>query len=161
MKRYITVVVCAVIALVYTEVVTAQVSANANVTVSVQSTLLVTNLSGDLAFGNRLPDDTYVIDAEDGVNFRISGASDVPVFVTYTAPEELTGPGSVPIEFTAEVIGGQSSDPTGAGAVASGPSVTTDVDGNYYLWLGGEIVVGNILPGNYTGLFTVTVDYNL
>jgi hypothetical protein len=160
MKRYITVMVCAVIALFYTDVVTAQVSANANVTVSVQSTLLVTNLSGDLAFGNRMPDDTYEIQAVNGVNFRVSGASNVPVFVSYTAPGQLSGPGES-IDFTAEVIGGQSSDPAAAASVASGPSVTTDASGNYYLWLGGTIDVGNILPGSYTGLFTVTVDYNL
>lgn len=160
MKRYITVMVCAVIALFYTDVVTAQVSANANVTVSVQSTLLVTNLSGDLAFGNRMPNLDHEIEPESGVNFRISGASEVPVFVSYTAPEELTGPGES-IKFTAKVIGGQSSDPAAAGAVTSGPSVTTDATGNYYLWLGGEIEVGNILPGNYSGQFTVTVDYNL
>jgi hypothetical protein len=160
MKRFITVMVCAVIALVYTDVVTAQVSANANVTVSVQSTLLVTNLSGDLAFGNRMPGFEYEIPADEGVNFRISGASDVPVFVTYTPPVQLTGPGE-PIGFTVEVIGGQTNDPAAAGAVASGPPVTTDASGNYYLWLGGIIDVGNILPGSYTGLFTVTVDYNL
>ena len=161
MKRFITVMVCAVIALVYTDVVTAQSNSSANVTVNVQSTLQVSNLTGDLAFGNRMPDDIYVIPAAEGVNFRISGASDVPVFVTYTSPGQLTGPFSDFVTFTPQVIGGQNSDGSDANDTGSETPVTTDASGNYYLWLGGSINVGNIRPGNYTGLFTVTVDYNL
>ena len=161
MKRFITMMVCAVIALFYTDVVTAQTSSSANVTVNVQSTLQVSNLTGDLAFGNRMPGGTYVIPAAEGVNFRISGASDVPVFVTYTPPGPLAGPFSDTVTFIPQVIGGQNSDGTGAVGTGSESPVTTDASGNYYLWLGGSIIVGNIRNGNYSGMFTVTVDYNL
>ena len=160
MKRFITVMVCAVIALVYTDVVTAQVSANANVTVNVQSTLQVSNLTGiqTLDFGDVAPNNSYSIPFASGVDFLISGASNVPVLVTYIAPASLTGSGA-PIGFTPVFEGSTSNDPGATSAVSSGANRTLNADGNHYLWLGGTITVGNILPGTYTGQFTVTVAY--
>jgi hypothetical protein len=160
MKRFITVMVCAVIALFYTDVVTAQISANANVTVNVQSTLQVSNLAGiqTLDFGDVAPDDSYDIPFASGVDFRISGASNVPVVVTFSAPASLTGPGA-PIGFIANFQGNTSNDSGTATAVSSGANRVLNADGNHYLWLGGEITVGNILPGTYTGQFTVSVAY--
>ena len=160
MKRFITVMVCAVIALVYTDVVTAQVSANANVTVSVQSTLQVTNLTGiqNLNFGDVAPNGTYNIPFATGVDFLISGASSVPVLVSYDAPNTLTGPGA-PIEFTPVFRGNTTNDTGTTSAVAVSGERDLNADGNHYLWLGGSITVGNVLPGTYTGQFTVTVAY--
>ena len=165
MKRYITVMVCAVIALVYTDVVTAQPSsANANVTVSVLSTLLVENITGNLVFESQTPDagETSIL-PENGVNFRIRGVSGVPVTVTYTPPGPLAGPFDDSVTFTPDVIGGESSEVATANDTGSGLGgpVTTSASGEYYLWLGGTIDVGNIRPGNYSGTFTVTVDYTL
>jgi hypothetical protein len=159
MKRFITVMVCAVIALVYTDVVTAQ-SANANVTVNVQSTLQITNLAGTqiLDFGDVSPSSTASIPFSSGVDFRISGASNVPVVVTFTAPIELTGPGA-PIGFTADFQGSDTNIIGTTSDVLSGEERDLNADGNHFLWLGGDITVGNVLPGTYSGTFTVSVAY--
>ncbi|MCA1801227.1 MAG: DUF4402 domain-containing protein [Rhodothermaceae bacterium] len=160
MKRFITVMVCAVIALFYTDVVTAQTNASATVTANVLSTLQVTNLAGNqiLDFGDVSPVSTETIPFSSGVDFRISGASNVPVVVTFTAPTELTGPGA-PIGFTAEFEGSETNIIGSTSSVVSGAERTLNADGNHFLWLGGEITVGNVLPGTYSGTFTVTVAY--
>jgi hypothetical protein len=159
MKRFLTLVVCAVIAAAFVQPANAQ-SADAVVTVNVQSTLQVTNLPGiqTLSFGSVLPDGTYDVPFASGVDFEISGASSVPVIVSFTAPTQLTGPGQ-PISFTADLQGSETNDPGSASPVVSGNQRNLNADGNHYLWLGGEIEVGNVLPGTYSATFTVSVAY--
>jgi hypothetical protein len=159
MKRLIIVMACAVIAITISQNAAGQ-SATANVTVDVQSTLQITNLAGNqtLDFGSVSPGANVDIPAASGVDFRISGASTVGVQVTYTAPTVLQGPGS-DIPFEAEFIGSDTDNPAGATALTSGDTPTLNSAGQYFLWLGGDIEVGNILPGTYSGVFNISVLY--
>ncbi|TVQ13447.1 MAG: DUF4402 domain-containing protein [Balneolaceae bacterium] len=125
-----------------------------------ESALEVVNLPGvlNLDFGSVLPGASESITHGSGVDFQILGADNANVVVSFTAPTQLTGPGGS-IAFTPDFQGSSSNDPASANPVANGGTRALNGDGHHFLWLGGSITVGNILPGIYDAAFTVSVAY--
>jgi hypothetical protein len=152
----------AVAALGFAGSASAQITANANATVTlrVYSNLVLTKNS-DLNLGITNPgtDKTVAATAAAAGKFTVGGQASVPVTVTYPSSVSLTS-GANSLSFAPE-INGHSADAQGSSAaVSSGSSVTTSASGAYYVWLGGTATVAAAQPtGTYAGTFTLSIAY--
>lgn len=140
-------------------------SATAQVLAQLKKGLTLTNLNGDLDFGEIIvtpAPQTPTILPQFGVRFLASGHPNRNVIVTF-GPVTLTG-GSSTIEFTPDVEHtGNVNTYTNPAPVTSGGSyqlVNTMGTGLLYLWLGGSLAVAaNQEAADYSGTFTMSVAY--
>ncbi len=146
-----------------------QASATANATATIIAPIAITNSSA-LAFGNIAVSATNpgtVTVAPDGTRTALNGAT-LPVVAgtvgaaTFTVTGEGTSSYAITLPATAVTLTGGgggtmtvdtfTSTPSGTGTLAAGTQTVT---------VGGTLHVGAAqTPGNYTGSFTVTVNYN-
>ncbi|MCU0415459.1 MAG: DUF4402 domain-containing protein [Ignavibacteriaceae bacterium] len=144
----------------------ASASATADVLAQLKKGLTLSNLDGDLDFGEIIvltTPQTPVITPANGVRFLASGHPNKNVTVTFSGVT-LNGSGGGTIAFTPDVDHtGNSSTYSLPVDVTSGGSyqlVNTTGTGQLYLWLGGSLAIAaNQLEGDYTGTFTLTVAY--
>lgn len=143
----------------------ASASATAQVLAQLKKGLTLTNLDGDLDFGEIIvtpAPQTPTIAPQFGVRFLASGHPNKNIVVTF-GTATLTG-GSSTIEFTPNVEHtGNVSNYTNPAPVTSGGSyqlVNTTGTGLLYLWLGGSLAIAaNQEEADYTGTFTMNVAY--
>lgn len=151
-------------------------SASANVTAQLKKGLSITNLSGDLNFGEIIvasSAQTPFIAPASGVRFEVSGHPSKNVTINFSGVtlnnnEWVTAFGGTngTLLFTPSVEHtGGSSTYSGAASVSDGNSVALvhlagSGTGYLYLWLGGSLAIAADQPqGDYTGTFTMTVAY--
>ncbi len=149
-------------------------SANANVLAQLKKGLAITNLSGDLDFGNIVLDGTPAspqIDPSAGVVFEVTGHPGKAVTVNFNnvtlnnnAWAASNGGTSDNMDFTANLDQtGVNNSYSGAADVTDGESINLVNNGGtgyLYLWLGGSLNIrADQAPGDYTGTFTVSVAY--
>jgi hypothetical protein len=154
----------------------AQSSANAtaNVSASLKHGLSITNVGGDIDFGEIILTGSAQnpsITPGSGTSFLVTGQPNSSVTVTFAdvtldnnAWVTTNGGTNGTMTFTSAMEEtGTSSTYTGANAITSGSSQTlTNVSGlgTLYLWLDGSLSIAANQPnGDYTGTFTVTVAY--
>ena len=149
-------------------------SANANVTAQLKRGLAITNLDGDLNFGEIILDgsvQTPSIAPGSGVRFEVTGHPNKDVTVTFSgvtldnfAWVIANGGTNGALDFTPSV------EETGSSSTYSSPNPVTTGDvisldnvtgtGYLYLWLGGSLDIAANQPyGDYTGVFTMNVAY--
>jgi hypothetical protein len=165
--------------LMTTSTILAQSTASATSTVKVQlkKGLSISNLNGDLDFGDIVATSspqTPSVSTASGIEFEVIGHPAKNVTITF-AGMNLTnnawvtanGGTNSTVAFTPSVehTGGSITYATPS-AVTSGNSVplvaTTPVSGlgKLYLWLGGSLsIASEQAQGDYTGTFTMTVAY--
>ncbi|MBN1299842.1 MAG: DUF4402 domain-containing protein [Melioribacteraceae bacterium] len=155
----------------------AQSSANANVTVSAQLSrgLSLSHVSGDIDFSEIVltsgTSSSATIEEEFGAKLQVIGHPNKSVAVSFSSVTltnndwvGVNGGTNDDLIFTPSVEEtGASSTYSGAGAVSNNDSFTlTNVsgDGALYLWVGGSIAIASDQAhGDYTGTFTMTVEY--
>lgn len=143
----------------------ASASATAQVLAQLKKGLTLTNIDGDLNFGEIIvtpAPQTPTRTPQFGVRFLASGHPNRNVIVTF-GQAILTG-GSSSITFTPNVEHtGNVSTYTNPSPVTSGSSyqlVNTFGTGLLYLWLGGSLAVAaNQEAADYSGTFTMSVAY--
>lgn len=97
--------------------------------------------------------------------FVATGQQNTSITVTFDNSVTLTGPTeSGNLTFTPDVKGASTDNGgtagSGAAGVASGNTVTTNGSGYYYFWVGGEVPIpGGQQQGEYSGTFTINVEY--
>lgn len=149
-------------------------SATANVTAQLKRGLAITNLDGDLDFGEIVltgSAQTPTIAPGAGVRFEVTGHPNRDVTVTFLgvtldnfAWVTINGGTNGTFDFTPNV------EETGSSSTYSSPNPVTTGDvislvnvtgtGYLYLWLGGSLDVAANQPyGDYTGTFTMNVAY--
>ncbi len=149
-------------------------SATADVKVQLKKGLAISNLDGDLDFGEIVltgSASTQTITPDAGVRFLVTGHPGKNVTVSFSninltndAWVTANGGNNDVIPFTADVDEtGDNSNYTNANNVNSGDQVAlvnNNGVGNLYLWLGGSIAIrADQAQGDYTGTFTMTVAY--
>ncbi len=140
-------------------------NASSNVTIQLRKGLTISNLDGDLDYGEVILTgnaQTETITPDNGVKFEVTGHPNKSVLINYTA-NTLTDGGTNSLTFVpafkhtldnpayvaeADVVSGNSYILTPSGGV-----------GKLYLWLGGDIDVAGAAEVDYTGAFNVTVAY--
>ena len=143
----------------------ASASATAQVLAQLKKGLTLTNLDGNLDFGEIIvtpAPQTPTIAPALGVRFLASGHPNKDVVVTF-GPATLTG-GASTIVFTPNVVHtGNTSTYVNPIAVTSGGSyqlVNITGTGLLYLWLGGSLAIAaDQEAADYSGTFTMTVAY--
>ena len=149
-------------------------SATANVTAQLKRGLAITNLDGDLDFGEIILDgsaQTPTIAPGSGVRFEVTGHPNRDVTVTFSgvtldnfAWVTTNGGTNGTLDYTPDV------EETGSSSTYSSPNPVTSGDvvqlvnvtgtGYLYLWLGGSLDIAANQPyGDYTGIFTMNVAY--
>jgi hypothetical protein len=149
-------------------------SATAEVTAQLKRGLSITNLDGDLDFGEIIltgSPQTPAITPGSGVRFEVTGHPNKDVAITFSgvtldnnAWVIANGGTNGTLAFTPDV------EHTGSSPTYSGPVVVTTGDvvplvnvtgtGYLYLWLGGSLAIAAAQPqGDYTGTFTMNVAY--
>ena len=154
--------------LVFSTSLYAQISASATAEVMAQLKrgLTLTNLDGDLDFGEIIvlpTPQTPAITPQNGVRFEATGHPNKDVTVTFSGVT-LNGENGGTIDFTPNVEEtGSSSTYSNANPVTSGDVLPLDNvtgTGYLYLWLGGSLdIAADQIEGDYTGTFTMTVAY--
>jgi hypothetical protein len=135
---------------------------SANVKIQVKKGLSITNLDGDLNFGEVIltgNPQVETITPDNGVNFEIIGHPSKSVMITYTA-DLLSGGGSTDLTFSPDFK--HTAENTSYSSpldVVSGNSYALGAAGKLYLWLGGSVDVEAAEEIDYTGAFNVTVAY--
>ena len=142
-----------------------QSSADTPVNISVKKALSITPVSGDLNFGTMLygSSSAATITPDLGAKFLIAGSEVRDINVTYSNVSLLNSFGGDPLTFTPEVkeTGSSSAYATGGNILNSGVPVSTGLDGNLYVWVGGSINFDASTPeGEYAGTFTMSIAYN-
>ncbi len=147
----------------------AQSNANTNVTVEaavIQG--LTISATGNLNFGTIVAGTTpAALDAQTNSSaplISVTGNGGSQITVTF-GTASLTGPGSA-ITFTPSVYGANSSaNQSSSSEVLNNGTVnlsgTSGSPGNFYFWLGGSLsaIPQAQTPGNYSGNWTITVNY--
>lgn len=149
-------------------------SATAEVTAQLKRGLAITNLDGNLNFGEIILDgspQTPTIGAGAGVRFEVTGHPNKDVTITFAgvtldnnAWVIANGGTNGTLTFTPDVEEtGSSSTYSSPTTVISGdvvPLVNVTGTGTLYLWLGGSLAIAASQPyGDYTGTFTMNVAY--
>jgi hypothetical protein len=137
-------------------------SENAQVSARVISSLSIAK-NQDLDFGKVAQGVGNVnIPAENpkAVKFTISGEANENVKVTFTSPSNLLS-GSNTLPFTSSVKADAVGTGSSASAITSGGNLSLNSDGKAFVYLGGSINVAAAQPrGNYSGTFSIQVEYN-
>lgn len=148
-------------------------SSTVGVSLSAAEELVVDGVR-DLDFGSLLIGSgvTSVAVTDPGAGlFSISGASNRRVRVTLSPPSVLTNGNGDSIVLTSGAaynnLGPAASDPSGAiaftGNTASfhidATGVAPPKQSTAYVWIYGDLDVGNVPPGNYTAIYTLTAEY--
>lgn len=136
-------------------------TADVAVTANVEGSLSVTQQS-DVLFGTVQAGETHTINTTtNSANLGsvvISGQTDTQVFINTEASTLLTGPGD---DITANLsyFGNTTNDGATAGALNA--SETLSGTGDYYVFVGAEIVLPNTqVNGAYSGTTTIEVSYS-
>lgn len=136
-------------------------SASANVILDVYSALaLVKNQDLDMGVVN--PGAGLVsVDPASSANagkFTASGQPSVPITVTFPSSVTL-GNGTDNLTLTPSVSALDSDTQGASSTITSGTTATLAASGAHYFWLGGDVNVGAVSTGTYTGSFTLTIAY--
>jgi spore coat protein U-like protein len=143
------------------------VTQSAMASVNLVVPLSMTAVEGSLDFGEIIltgSSFTQNINPTNGQRFLISGQPNRGITILYTSIE-LTNAGNPPAMI--ERIGNLTFTPNvendSGVSILNGETVTLEDKGNvgeYELWVGGSIFIGSNQPhGDYTGTFTITVNY--
>ncbi len=91
--------------------------------------------------------------------FRVEQGTETDLIVNYSTTA-LEGPGT-DIIYTPHLVGNVADNQGSSTTLNDGTSITTDPDGFYYLWLGGDL--GTIPPaqdtGHYDAIFTLSITF--
>lgn len=147
----------------------AQASANAPVTVAVQSTLAL-NETGTTDFGTVSNNaGTLTIDPAAPATgtttamFTATGTPGAHIGASWPSSVSLqTSDHTAFMSFTPKLSSASAStDQATSAALTNGGTVTLNGSGNAYFWLGGNVTVANNQkPASYSGTLTLTVTYN-
>ncbi|MCA1801228.1 MAG: DUF4402 domain-containing protein [Rhodothermaceae bacterium] len=138
----------------------AQVNQTADASIEVVGGLSVVKLT-DLDFGTVFPQAgmnvTVSVDPATDPNaasFEVISYNGALIFVNWTIDQP--GPGLL---FTPEVTSHTYSAPL-SGPLPNGGSFSVTQDNNHFIWVGGSLEVQpTVLPGLYSGVFTISVTY--
>lgn len=159
-----TVLLLVVAALAWPSRVTAQTVATGSIGISVQIVEAPqVEASRDLQFGTVVQGSGRVSvppESAQAGKFILSGNPSLPLSVSYAAPSHLEGPDGETLPLATTLFGHGSDAPQQAAPLASDEAVTLD-DGDYYLYVAGDLDVGTTpAPGLYRGNFVLTVAYD-
>ncbi len=135
-----------------------------DVSASVVEALTLT-AGNDLDFGTvGTGSGTASVDAlgADAGTFTASGAPNTGITVDITAPASLNDGAGNSITVVSTALRGHATNvQTSSTAITDGGTVTLDAGtGEYNFWVGGEINVGAVATGTYTGTYMLTISYN-
>jgi hypothetical protein len=141
-------------------IVPAQVNVTADASIEVIGGLSVVKLT-DLDFGTVFPQAgmniTVSVDPATDPNaasFEVISYNGALIFVNWTIDQP--GPG---LFFTPEVTS-HTSTASLSGPLPIGGSFSVTQDNNHFIWVGGILEVQpTVLPGTYSGVFTISVTY--
>lgn len=142
----------------------AQNSASTPVNLSIQKSLSIVSVDGNLNFGTILQGAATVapIAPEAGAHFLVNGSEQRLISLTFS-PLTLTGSFGGNLTFSPEVRETQNFSTYSSGTpnlVNSGSAINTAPDGTLNIWVGGSIDNDPTTPeGDYTGSFTISVAY--
>lgn len=144
---------------------TQSTSQSANVDLTVQSAMTLTNVS-PLNFGTQVQGATNVTvspvtGGSNTASFTLTGApANQTLQISWTASANLTF-GATNIAWTPTVAVNNTSTQSGATAISSGGTEDADASGDLWLWVGGTIssIPSTAPAGAYTGTITLTVQY--
>jgi hypothetical protein len=112
-----------------------------------------------LDFGDVAAGDEPRIDHENGemVRIDVNGSPDRSISVQYDPSIQLTGPDGAALTFTPFVFEDEEGN-----SLTTGGSVSTGTSGTASIWLGGNLgtIGDNQAPGQYSGDFEITFDYD-
>ncbi|TVP75446.1 MAG: DUF4402 domain-containing protein [Gemmatimonadales bacterium] len=139
-------------------------SADINATATVLANVSVEGVN-DLRFGDILPgfDRTVSPTNSDAGLFRITGAGDAPVTLSFTLPGTLTGPGEpLTVSFDEESAGFGNMNGTVLERFDPSSTYTLSLsEGGRDIFLGGTVsTAGDQAAGSYTGQVTLEVSYS-
>ena len=152
----------------------ATASSNATVTAQLKKGLSISQVGGNLSFGEVIltgSAQSPTITPDNGVSFKVIGHPNKNITISFgtatltnNAWVTTNGGTNATLTFTPSVTQtGSSSTYVGSSAVTTGnslPLVNVSGDGNMYIWVGGALsVAANQSHGDYTGTFTMSVAY--
>ena len=154
----------------------AQESVTSEVTATILTQLSLTK-DADIAFGNLSGTSTPILDPT-GVShtdvgtqatvgeFTVAGAANAQISVSYDASVTLGDGTTNTITYTPSVAG-HATTQTSATAITNGSQVTIDSNGDYKIWVGGNLgTLTSQTAGSYSsaasngsGNFTLSIEY--
>ena len=134
------------------------------VTANVVKTIEITTIR-NMDFGQIQPGQqqlyiSAVRDPEAG-KLMASGNPNASIRLTFNRTWQLTSDrGGEPLVFTYEVAGNTEDQQSTAELLQTdNRGLQFNNDGEYFIWIGGQVEVQNAQPGNYLGEFTVEIEY--
>ena len=93
---------------------------------------------------------------------KVHGRQNAAVQITYSSQVNMVNLASnTTLAVTYSVSGNFENDQTASDLFTTNPrTVTLNSEGDYYIWIGCEFNMLDLVPGQYDGDFVVEVDYN-
>lgn len=116
----------------------------------------------DLDFGTIAQGTSEEIDMNDSrlVKLTVTGQANTAVSVSFTVPADLETSAGDELEFTEDIQANDDDDATDASSLSSGSSITLNSNGNYFIYLGGEVEASaSQVVGFYSGEVEFSVEY--
>lgn len=98
--------------------------------------------------------------SEQAGRFAIAGSAGTAISVQYSMPEFLTHENGYALPIDTAFFGSTEDISHQPARLSSGDQVSLNADGNYYLYLGGNVHVQDQAPGVYSGVFVLSITYN-
>lgn len=145
-----------------------------NVNVTAEQDIVITNLTGDLNFGSVIQNQGIVqilLTAPETVVLQVEGKVNQGIRVSFTAPAELRLDALNTIPFTLRAAYNDTGNNNVSGATVISLPLSTqtfklpnnpgpDKTGTVYLYIYGDILVGNVYAGSYSNTINVLVEYD-
>lgn len=145
-----------------------------NVDANAEQDIVVTNLTGDLNFGSVIQNQGTVqiqLTAPETVVLQVEGKENQRIRVTFTPPADLRLDASNALPFTLRAAYNETGNNDASGATAISLPVTSetfklpnnpgpDKTGTAYIYIHGDISVGTVNAGTYSGTINVFVEYD-
>ncbi|NQV15366.1 hypothetical protein HQ531_07900 [bacterium] len=93
---------------------------------------------------------------------KVHGRENASILVTFSGQVEMVNlAGNTTLTVTYAVSGNQDNDQSGSELFTINPNtITLNNYGEYYMWIGCEFSLLNLVSGQYDGDFAIEVDYN-